>query len=169
MAGRSSLPGWKFGRGSGRSPRARRRRTAVAYLTSFPSKCNKNRRHLHRMPPEKVPIFTTSSGGIIRIRFKGRRSTFLSACHTSSPVYSVKAIIAFHFLFFKWLPQENSIGIRSFLKPSTKALAKPFRRFSLRVLQFSGLDCHCRVLFRPASVNIPAPLLHTASMQLKSV
>lgn len=149
-------------------------RPLCLYFPLFASLCGytdfgTDPRHLHRMPPEKVPIFTTSSGGIIRIRFKGRRSTFLSACHTSSPVYSVKAIIAFHFLFFKWLPQENSIGIRSFLKPSTKALAKPFRRFSLRVLQFSGLDCHCRVLFRPASVNIPAPLLHTASMQLKSV
>ena len=129
----------------------------------------KNRRHPNTMPPGKVEFSVTSYSGIIRIRFKGRRSTFLSACHTSSPVYSVKAIIAFHFLFFKWLPQENSIGIRSFLKPSTKALAKPFRRFSLRVLQFSGLDCHCRGLFRPAFLNIPAPLLHTAFMQLKSV
>ena len=66
------------------------------------------------MPPEKVPIFTTSSGGIIRIRFKGRRSTFLSACHTSSPVYSVRVIIAFQLSPCKLLPQENSIGICSF-------------------------------------------------------
>ena len=59
----------------------------------FLQKAQKNRRHLHRMPPEKVPISTTSSGGIIRIRFKGRRSTFLSACHTSSRWL-------FSFLFF---------------------------------------------------------------------
>ena len=80
----------------------------------FLQKAQKNRRHLHRMPPEKVPISTTSSGGIIRIRFKGRRSTFLSACHTSSPVYSVSAIIAFQFLLCKWRPQENLIGISAF-------------------------------------------------------
>ena len=31
------------------------------------------------------PRSATPSGGIIRIRFKGRRFTFLSACPTSSP------------------------------------------------------------------------------------
>ncbi len=34
----------------------------------------------------------TSSGGIIRIRCKGRRFTFLSACHTSSPVYLLEEL-----------------------------------------------------------------------------
>ena len=39
--------------------------------------------------PWKSRIFVTPYSGIIRIRFKGRRSTFLSACHTSSPYYVV--------------------------------------------------------------------------------
>lgn len=33
------------------------------------------------------------SGGVIRIRFKDRRSAFLSACHTSSPVLFLLSIL----------------------------------------------------------------------------
>ena len=40
-----------------------------------------------------IKITYDSYGGIIRIRFKGRRSTFLSACHTSSPVFDYRLII----------------------------------------------------------------------------
>ena len=41
------------------------------------------------MPPGKVEFSVTPYSGILRLRFKGRRSTFLSACHTSSPYYVV--------------------------------------------------------------------------------
>ncbi len=51
--------------------------------------------------PLKIQVSAISSGGIIRIRFKGRRSTFLSACHTSSPVYFVANIITLLILFGK--------------------------------------------------------------------
>ncbi len=67
---------------------SRRRCAAVAGFT-FYQKCSKNRRHPNTMPPGKVEFSVTPYSGIIRIRFKGRRSTFLSACHTSSPYYVV--------------------------------------------------------------------------------
>ena len=65
--------------------RNRTEQTGQGHLPKFEQKTGGNHR---RHPPVKVTERKSSYGGITHIRYKGRRSSFLSACHTSSPVLS---------------------------------------------------------------------------------
>ena len=81
--------------GTGRSPSARRGHAAEIPLSpSFP-KAQKNGRHHKRCLPEKADDSTTSYGGIIRIRCKGRRWFLpLSPSSRAPPVFCCEPIIA---------------------------------------------------------------------------
>ena len=65
-------------------------------------------------PLNAVPqkIISTSYVGIIRIRLKGRRSTFLSACHTSSPAFNCPTYCNAAFLLLQVFFSPHKEGFR---------------------------------------------------------
>ena len=80
--------------GTGRSPSARRGTAAEVPLSSPFPKGTKNGRHRKRCLPKKVDDSTTSYGGIIRIRCKGRRCFLpLSPSSRAPPVFCCEPII----------------------------------------------------------------------------